>query len=232
MTTILAIETSSERASVALLYGGTLINRALPGSGAAHSGNVLPTIRQLMAEAELGLSALDGIAFGRGPGAFTGVRLACGVAQGLALGVDRPVAAISSLEALALPAAREGAALYCAMDARMNEAYIGRFVVNGGRLVAEGEVVCVPPAEAPVPATGGWIGLGTAFAAYAGHWPQALALQVSMRETQDWPLAEDVARLAAAQPDCWQDAALAAPEYVRNRVALTVAERLAQGGRA
>ncbi|GAA5161451.1 tRNA (adenosine(37)-N6)-threonylcarbamoyltransferase complex dimerization subunit type 1 TsaB [Viridibacterium curvum] len=232
MTTILAIETSSECASVALLYGNELISRALPGTGAAHSGNVLPGIHLLMADAQLGLASLDVIAFGRGPGAFTGVRLACGVAQGLALGVDRPVAAISSLEALALPAARAGSRLYCAMDARMNEAYIGRFLVVDGRLVADGEVVCVPPAEAPLPESDGWTGLGTAFAAYAGLWPQALAHQVSFPGVQATPLAEDVARLAAARPDCWLDAALAAPEYVRNRVALTTAERLAQGGRA
>lgn len=231
MTKILAIETSSESASVALLCGESLLSRTLPGSGSAHSGNVLPVIQALLADAGLPLSALDVIAFGRGPGAFTGVRLACGVAQGLSLGLDRPVAAISSLAALALPHADAGRVL-CAMDARMNEAYVAAFGFAEGQPQQQGEALCVAPEGLPLPAETGWVAVGTAFAAYAARLPTDLSARLVVRDATAVPLAADVARLAAAQPASWQDAALAAPEYVRNRVALTVAERLAQGGRA
>lgn len=232
MTTILAIETSCERASLALMRHGEVQQRNLPGSGAAHSGSVLPAIKAMLAEAGLPFSALDLIAFGRGPGAFTGMRLACGVAQGIALGIDRPVAAISSLEALALPFAAQADAIYCAMDARMNEAYVARYRVNAGQLVLEGVLDCVPPEALPLPQETGWLGVGTAFAAYAARLPAGFADHVTLLDDVAVPLAADVARIAAARPELWLDAALAAPDYVRNRVALTTAERLAQGGRA
>jgi tRNA threonylcarbamoyladenosine biosynthesis protein TsaB len=232
MSIILSIETSCEHGSIALLRGEEALSRALPVGGNTHSGALLPAIRQLLTEADITVTALDVIAFGRGPGAFTGVRLACGVAQGLALGGDLPVAAISSLEALALPYADRAPRLYCAMDARMSEVYVATFSGTGGMLQALTDATCVPPDAAPLPEMNEWSGIGTAFAAYAAQLAARLGARVSVLDAAAVPQAISVARLAAANPALWLDAAFAAPDYVRNRVALTTAERLAQGGKA
>ncbi|MFA9438169.1 tRNA (adenosine(37)-N6)-threonylcarbamoyltransferase complex dimerization subunit type 1 TsaB [Uliginosibacterium sp. sgz301328] len=226
---ILALETSCERGSVALMLDGDLVERALSGSASGHSANILPLVREMLAEAGIGVSALDCVAFGSGPGAFTGLRLACGVAQGLALGVDRPVAPINSLLALAEPI--DADLIYCAADARMNEAYVARFQRQNGALVQVAEAECVPPQSVPVPPEGGWRGVGTAFRAYPAI-AERFAGHVAVLDPEAVPLAGAVARLAARDPAAWIDPALAAPEYVRNHVALTVAERLAQGGKA
>lgn len=226
---ILALETSCERGSVALILDGEPIERALPGSAAGHSANILPLVREMLAEAGIGVAALDCIAFGSGPGAFTGLRLACGVAQGLALGADRPVAPVNSLLAMAEPVAAD--LIYCAADARMNEAYVARFRRQNGGLVQVAEAECVPPESVPVPVDAGWQGVGTAFRAYPSI-AERLAHHVAVLDAEAVPHAAAVARLAAGNPASWIDPALAAPEYVRNRVALTVAERLAQGGKA
>jgi tRNA threonylcarbamoyladenosine biosynthesis protein TsaB len=232
MSIILSIETSCEHGSIALLRGEEALSRSLPVGGNTHSGALLPAIRQLLAEADISVSTLDVIAFGRGPGAFTGVRLACGVAQGLALGGDLPVAAISSLEALALPYMHRAPRFYCAMDARMSEVYVATFVHTHGALQALSETTCVPPDAAPLPEADEWSGIGTAFTAYAPQLAARLGTRVSVLDAAAVPQAMSVARLAAANPALWLDAALAAPDYVRNRVALTTAERLAQGGKA
>jgi tRNA threonylcarbamoyladenosine biosynthesis protein TsaB len=232
MSIILSIETSCEHGSIALLCGEEVLSRALPVGGNTHSGALLPAIRQLLAEAGTPVSALNVIAFGCGPGAFTGVRLACGVAQGLALGGGLPVAAISSLEALALPFVDRAAKVYCAMDARMSEVYVAMFASPHGVLQTVTDATCVPPDAAPLPEAGEWSGIGTAFAAYAPQLAGRLGERVNVLDAAAVPQAASVARLAAAKPALWLDPALAAPDYVRNRVALTTAERLAQGGKA
>jgi tRNA threonylcarbamoyladenosine biosynthesis protein TsaB len=232
MTTILSIETSCEHGSIALLREGEVLTRLLPVGGNTHSGSLLPAIKGLLAEASLAIGALDVIAFGRGPGAFTGVRLACGVAQGLALGADLPVAAISSLEALAFPFVSQAVNLYCAMDARMSEVYVAMFPYQNLGLIPLAYPVCLPPDAVPLPEGDTWHGVGNAFAAYAAQLYARLGVQVMVLDANAVPQAASVARLAASNSASWQDAGLAAPDYVRNRVALTTAERLAQGGRA
>lgn len=232
MTTILSIETSCEHGSIALLHAGEMLSHVLPVGGNMHSGSLLPAIKTLLAEASLTVGALDVVAFGRGPGAFTGVRLACGVAQGLALGADLPVAAISSLAALALPYLQQADRLYCAMDARMSEIYVALFRRQGLGFSPFADVACLPPEDAPLPESDEWLGVGTAFAAYRDRLAARLAERVRVLDANAVPQAASVALLTAADRTSWQDAALAAPDYVRNRVALTTAERLAQGGRA
>lgn len=227
---ILAIETSSERGSVALWLDGVLSETLLTGSGSGHSASVLPAIRGLWRDAGLSASDMDVMAFGAGPGAFTGVRLACSIAQGLALGADRPVAMIDSLAALAEPAC--SGPIYCAMDARMSEIYVAGFErMADGSLCCVQPAQCVAPDEAPLPLHPAGLGLGTAFRAYPALVAR-LAASFSAIEANAAPTAAAVARLAAAQSAHWCDAALAAPTYVRDRVAQTIAERLAQGGRA
>ncbi|MCK2127034.1 tRNA (adenosine(37)-N6)-threonylcarbamoyltransferase complex dimerization subunit type 1 TsaB [Thauera aromatica] len=228
---VLAIETACEQGSVALLYEGELLSRRIEGAK-NHSEAVLRDIRDLLGEAGLVPAQLDAVAFGAGPGAFTGLRLACGIAQGLALGADLGVAAICSLQALALRA--EAPRVFVATDARMGEVYHAAFVHD-----AENEpqavtgIGCCAPGEVVLP-PGRWSAAGSAFAA----WPEALRQRLDDRLDACLPSllpdAAEVARLAVRRVE--QGALLApehaAPLYVRDKVALTTAERLARGGRA
>ena len=223
---ILALETSCEIASVALLGDDFASSQCLV-SPPAHSTNLLPLIRQMLESQGLRLADLDVIAFGRGPGAFTGGRLACSVAQGLAVGANLPVAAVDSL--LALAEANGAERVYCAMDARMNEAYVARYVKQENGWGVDLPPACLPPLALPLPEDGVWAGVGTAFRAYADALAPLAGKLVSV-DAEAVPTALAVARLARDM--AWQDAAEVSPLYVRDRVALTVAERLAAGGRA
>lgn len=223
---ILALETSCETASIALLCDGALHSESFV-SPPAHSAVLLPALRALLKAHGVSLRELDVIALGRGPGAFTGVRLACSVAQGLALGAGCPVAQIDSLRALA--DAAEADRVYCAMDARMGEAYVARYQRVEEVWQCVQEPSCLAPVDLPVPGEPGWIGVGTAFSAY----PECrvrLETVVSVRDDPAVPTAASIARLATTVP--WEDPAGISPLYVRNRVAQTIAERLAAGGRA
>src|SRR6185437_7852342 len=126
---LLAIETATEACSVALLYGEALIDRS-ELAPRKHAELVLPMAEELLAEAGISRKRLDAIAVGRGPGAFTGVRLATSVAQGLALALDIPVVPVSSLAALAMQAPKNGAAILATIDARREEIYAGAFRFN------------------------------------------------------------------------------------------------------
>ncbi|MDR2260447.1 MAG: tRNA (adenosine(37)-N6)-threonylcarbamoyltransferase complex dimerization subunit type 1 TsaB [Azoarcus sp.] len=226
---LLAFESSCERASAALyINGGT---RVVWFEGHAdHSERILAVTAALLAEAGLGMGALDAVAFGAGPGAFTGLRLACGVAQGLALGAGLGVIPVCTLAALAMQSPRPLALV--ATDARMGEIYHGRYRVEGGAVSELAAPACCAPAALPRPPAGAWFGLGTAFAAHTADLTTVTAGLAGCDPTAT-PSAEAVARLAAAMGA----AAMAPPErtaplYVRNKVALTTAERLARGNKA
>jgi tRNA threonylcarbamoyladenosine biosynthesis protein TsaB len=223
---ILALDTSSETASLALYLGGESRHVALP-SPPAHSATLLPALQGLLAEAACPLGALDVIACGIGPGAFTGVRLACSVAQGLALAADLPVAPVCSL--LALAQASEAESVYVAVDARMGEVYAAQYQRGAAGWRTLLAPCCVAPAQLPDLPDGDWIGVGSAFAAYADDCA-SLREKLLQVDAAARPDARALAALAVAQP--WIDAAQLAPLYVRDRVAYTVAERLAAGGRA
>lgn len=146
MTTILALNTSTEACSVALYHRGETISRfeVIPR---LHAQRILPMVQELMAEAGLSLPAVDALAFGRGPGAFTGVRIAVGIVQGLAFALDRPVIPISDLAVLAQRGWRERGAKHvaAAIDARMDEVYWGCYrLVNGEMRLASTETVVAP----------------------------------------------------------------------------------------
>lgn len=225
---LLALETSTRRLSVALWRDGELTERAedVPNGG---SERLLPWVSQLLAQAGMAVTALDGIAFGAGPGGFTGLRLACGVAQGLAFGLNRPVLGVSTLEALAMAShIRDGERLFACLDARMNEVYCAAYLIRDGvaeTLMAE---MVAPPQQVVLPPGAGWIGCGDGFAAYPG----LLADDLEALRADFWPTAAAVARLAAPRlaSGCGTDAGLATPLYVRDKVALTTAERFARGG--
>jgi tRNA threonylcarbamoyladenosine biosynthesis protein TsaB len=221
---VLALETSTRQISVALWQDGKLIERAAD-SQTGGSMLVLPWVDELLAEAGIAKSRIAGIAFGAGPGSFTGLRLACGVAQGLAFGLDVPAFGVTTLAALALASGE--ARVFACMDARMNEVYTGAYEV-AGREVREIEAPRVaPPEMVALPAGEGWVGCGDGYASYAARLPSPPRVRADV-----FPTAAAVAELAAPRLARGEgvDAALAMPLYVRDKVALTTAERLARGG--
>lgn len=227
MPIILAIETSSELASCALLDGERVAWRESSGVR-THSQSVLPMVQELLAEAGIGLAACDAIAFGAGPGSFTGVRTACGVAQGLAFGARLPVLPLVTLEAMAEACrARTGASeVLAVLDARMGEVYWAQYRYdNGWRVVAE-PALCAPEAVAPL-AADGLAACGNGFAAYPEGFAGRTFAQGALADIM--PHARELAVLAAAALAEGKavDAAHAQPLYLRNKVAYTFAERQA-----
>jgi len=225
---LLAFETATRRLSVALWQDGELIERAaeIPNGGSEH---ILPWAHELLAEAGLALNQIDGIAFGTGPGGFTGLRLACGIAQGLAYGLDLPVIPVSTLEALALASGERD--VWACLDARMNEVYGAAYRVEGDSARQLMAPVCIPPAVAPAPTfAGGW-GVGDGFAAYGSLLHARKSDLIGVR-SDVFPTAAAVLRLAAPAfaTGVAVSAALAQPIYVRDKVALTTVERIARGG--
>jgi tRNA threonylcarbamoyladenosine biosynthesis protein TsaB len=212
-----AIETSAEWCSVALWSGGEIaaLESRAPGR---HAELVLPMLERLLAQAGITPRALDAVAFGAGPGSFTGLRIACGVAQGIALACGMPVIGVSTLEAIA---EESGAARVVAcLDARMREVYYAALERDDARWREVIAARCVAPADAPRPPGEGWIGCGSGFAVYG---PLGLALV----RPEVRPSAVAVARLAAPRLAAGEgvDAARAAPQYLRDKVALTIEER-------
>ena len=223
---ILALETANDPGSIALWRDGAVDCRSCPPSG-SNSETLLPLAELALRDAGLAFPDLDAIAFGSGPGSFTGLRVACAVAQGLAMARELPLLAVGSLHAMA---AQSGAGkAIVALDARMGEVYFARF--DGGELV--GEIVVCAPESAPLPADGGWLACGNGFAVYPALRERAAPL-VCAWQLERLPNAEAVVRVAAPRLARGEriDPAQASPLYVRDKVARTVAERLADGGRA
>lgn len=227
---ILALETSTELGSCALWRDGSLLERRCP-AGRSHSETLLPLIRELLAEAGTSVAALDAIAFGAGPGAFTGLRVACGAAQGLAVAAGLPLLPVTSLEATAVQAG-DGDVL-ALLDARMGEIYAAAYRVQAGTCQQLGEIRVLPPAALVLPEADGWRACGNAPAAYPLLQDRLQAAGIAILPGI-LPTAAAVAGLAAPRVARGEgvDAALAAPLYIRDKVAKTVAERLGEGGRA
>ena len=211
-----AIETSTQWCSVALWSDGELAALERRADN-RHSEMVLPMLLSLVNPREV-----DAIAFGAGPGSFTGLRIACALAQGLALPRGLPVLGVSTLEALAH---ESGAARVVAcLDARMREVYYSALEKEGSGADARWREViparCVAPQDAPRPPGDGWIGCGSGFAAYGDMGLARVFPQVH-------PTAAAVAALAAPRLAAGEgvDAALAAPAYLRDKVALTKQEQ-------
>ena len=225
---LLAFETATEACSVAVLVDGEVRER-FEIAPRRHAELALPWAEALLAEAGIARAQLDAIAVGRGPGAFTGVRLAIALAQGIALALDRPVIPVSTLAALAMHAGGEHR--IAAIDARMGEVYLGLFVRDGDDLRALGEEIVVAPDQAPLPEGEGWSGAGTGFAAADGALKARFAGHLTAVDTSALPRAGDIARLAALAYARGEAVApeRAEPAYLRNNVALTIAERAAQG---
>jgi tRNA threonylcarbamoyladenosine biosynthesis protein TsaB len=227
---ILAIETSTDFGTCALLTDGDIEQR-ICSPVRPHSETLLPLVRQLMSDHGTGFTQLDALAFGAGPGAFTGLRVACGVAQGLAVGAGLPVVPVCGLEAMA--ASVNEFRVLSLLDARMGEVYSAAYERREGSLELQGEIRVDPPATLDLPANGDWMACGNALAAY----PE---LGGRLRDAGFvlcpgvLPQAGAVAQLAALRlaQGAGIDPAQAAPLYVRDKVAKTIRERLDAGGKA
>lgn len=224
---LLAFETATEACSVAVCSDGQVRER-FEIAPRKHAEFALPWAEALLAEAGIARSQLDAIAVGRGPGAFTGVRLAIALAQGIALALDRPVVAVSTLAVLAMNA--PPGKVLAAIDARMGEVYAGTFIADGKGVAATGaETVSAPDAAVLAGDDGGWQGVGTGFAAAQGALHAALAPRLASVDATILPRAAHLARLAVA---AFERGEAVAPErlepaYLRNNVALTLAEQAA-----
>lgn len=229
---LLALDTSSAQCSVALLEGDVLTQRGV-ATARDHARLLLPLVDELLAESGIGLPALDGIAFGCGPGSFTGLRIAAAVTQGLAAGAGLPVLPVSSLRALAEQARAAGEPvadgwLLACMDARMGEVYWGLYAdgplpvaaASGGERVSSPQVL---PAElAGLLPTQGRVRAGAGMG--LGAWPALAGIVQSGGSCLPAaePHAAQVARLAQsdlAGGAAWKDPAAAQPVYLRDRVA-------------
>lgn len=222
---ILAFDTSTNWCSVALWLDGETPFKAVE-AGQAHSRLLLPMVRALLAEAGLSLGSLDAIAYGKGPGAFTGLRIACSVAQGLAMGAGLPVIGITTLDAMA---EESGAARVVAcLDARMGEIYAAVLERNTERWQALTGPALYRPEAAPLPPAGEWIGCGSAFATYAEALRQRYDGWLVATFAEILPHARSIARLAASALARGEGlpAEAAEPYYVRDKVALKVSERV------
>jgi tRNA threonylcarbamoyladenosine biosynthesis protein TsaB len=224
---LLAIETSTEACSVAVYVDGEVRERH-ELAPRRHTQLVLPWADELLAEAGLRKSQLDAIAVGRGPGAFTGVRLAIAITQGLALALDRPVLPVSTLAVLAMQG--QGDRIFAAIDARMGEVYLGEFLRQPEGLVhvVTPEVIVVPSLAAlPEQPEQPVHGVGTGFSAESGALVARLGASLLGFDAHALPRATDLARLAAAAyargeaiaPDALE------PAYLRDKVALTLEEQ-------
>jgi tRNA threonylcarbamoyladenosine biosynthesis protein TsaB len=226
MSIILAIETSSEMASCALLRDGEVIFRESSGVR-THSQSVLPMVQELLEEAGIVLRQCDAIAYGAGPGSFTGVRTACGISQGLGFGAGLPLVPVVTLDAMALACrqAQGAASVLAVLDARMNEVYWAQYRFEGDTPVAVLPPALTAPADvAPAPGEA-LVVCGNGFSAY----PEAFAGKpFAERAHQDiMPHAVQIAGIGARlfQAGHAVPAAQAQPLYLRNKVAYTKEER-------
>lgn len=232
---ILALDTSTEYLTLALALDGQCYGRDLL-AGQTHSQRILPLLRELLDEAGVELADLDGIAFGAGPGSFTGLRIGCGVAQGLAFGADLPVVGISTLLALAEDAGDAQQVIAC-LDARMGEVYHAAYRKQGGiwqEVLAPGlyapDAVPALPAQALTGNDGvvqGWTGIGSGWKSYADSLQQQYAGQLAQVLPDAYPRAAAIAALALPRFAAGEarPADEAAPVYIRNKVAMTTSER-------
>ena len=224
---LLALETGTEACSVALWIDGDVRER-FEVAPRRHAELVLPWTDALLAEAGVRKSQLDAIACGRGPGAFTGVRLAVALTQGLALALDRPVLGISTLAALALDApAQDGEPILAAIDARMGEVYVGGYVRDTEGLSTCMDEALAPPQAVDAAQAAAWVGVGTGFGAVDGALVARLGTRLRSFDADALPHAAAVARLAAisyARGEAIAPERLE-PAYLRDKVALTLVEQ-------
>lgn len=221
---LLALDSSTEHCSAAVSIDGAVRAREAH-AGQTHSSVLLGMVDELLCAEGMALRDLDAIAYGEGPGSFTGLRIACGLVQGLAFGAQRPVVGVGTLLAMA-----EGAAaprVVCCLDARMQEIYLAAYEreERGWRTV-HAPSVC-PPTAAPRLPGDGWLGCGSGFAAHRAVLCERYGAQLAALEPERYPHARDIARLGLARLRAGMVLAPeeAVPVYLREKVALRIDER-------
>ena len=220
---IIAIETATEACSAALYLNGEVLERH-ELAPREHNRLILPMVESLLQEAGLVLAQMDALAFGRGPGSFTGVRIATGVAQGLAFAVDLPVAPVSTLAAMALQAFDECTVdhAFACIDARMGEVYWGIYRRDGQGVETVTAEAVVPPEAVDVPPVVNGVGIGSGWATYEDVLRQRVGMErISTILRDRFPRAAQIARLGAEifQRGGCVSAELALPVYLRDQVA-------------
>jgi len=219
---ILALDTCTESCSAALLYQGQIFER-VEMTQRGHSDLILAMMDELFAEANTTIAEVDAMAFGRGPGSFTGVRVGVGVAQGIAFARDIPVIPISSLAATAQGVVDtfSNEFIAVAMDARMGEIYGANFqVVDGLVFLLDEEQVC-PPEKFKAISEQSWLGIGTGWAEYEAILSENFSGQLSQVEANRFPQASSIIKLALQEVEAGRllPADQALPVYLRNNVA-------------
>ena len=221
---ILALDTSTEYCSVALWRDGAVVERC-ELAGQKHSEMLMAMLDALLCETKMKLAQLDGIAFGKGPGSFTGIRIACGVTQGLALGANLPVVGVCTLQALAEASGK--ARVIAVLDARMGEIYHAVYEKHHDAWTTVSEPCLCRPEDAPSVSGDDWYGVGSGFAAHGVALNARYAGQLRGVNGTVVPQAAAIAALGAAQFELGHgvDAAEALPLYLRDKVALKTSER-------
>ena len=224
MRVVLALETSTEYCSVALWQDGMVTSRC-ELAVQKHSEMAIAMLDALLQDSGFRIQDMDGIAFGKGPGSFTGVRIACGVAQGLALGANLPVAGVCTLQALAEASGKPR--VIAALDARMGEIYHAAYEKQGDDWIALSEPRLCKPQDAPLVPGDDWFGAGSGFAAHGIALTERYAAQLQGVDGAAVPQAAAIAALGAAQfaQGGGVVAAEALPLYLRDKVALKTSER-------
>ena len=223
---VLAIETSTEVCSIGLSVCGNITVAEKTGNQ-SHSEHVLPMIDKLLVSKNIGIGEIDVIGFGAGPGSFTGVRLACGVAQGLAFGVNIPVVPVSSLEAMAQHTKMDKVVV--CQDARMNQVYAAAFERKGGAWRATIDPYVCDPQDVIIPAGDGWVACGSGFVSYQEIFATSTNFSIPILDhAYIRPRAREIMHItcrefADGNAVCAEDAI---PVYVRDKVALTLNEQL------
>ncbi|WP_110666328.1 tRNA (adenosine(37)-N6)-threonylcarbamoyltransferase complex dimerization subunit type 1 TsaB [Salinicola halophilus] len=225
MPSLLALDASSNACSSALWRDGTLIHR-FEIAPREHTRRLMPMIDELLDEAGMRLADLDAIAYGHGPGSFTGLRIAAGIAQGLAYGADLPLMGVSTLESLALAAHRQWHARHvvAALDARMGEIYVGAYRCVEGEVEICLEERVISPAKLRLPGEEGdreWVGIGSGWQLLE-QTPVQIRASLAQVLPDELVAAQDIVRLAAgawARGERGGAPHDATPVYLRNEVA-------------
>ena len=221
---LLALETSTEACSVAISLDGKIHERI--DHGQHHSDVILGMVQQVLAEAGLSLKQLDAIAFSRGPGSFTSLRIGAGVVQGLAFGANLPVVPVSSLAVLARGV--DAPKVLAAFDARMNQVYWGAYVRNEkGFVELQGQEIVIAPADVPLPEGSGWVGAGSGWDQYGAVLTTRIGKGLGEWRKQVFPVARHVAELGMELLKAGKTviAEQALPVYVRDEVAVKQVHR-------
>lgn len=230
MSRILALDTSTEACSCALWLDGEIVSH-FELAPRKHTKIILPLIDQLLADAGVEKRSLDAVAFGRGPGSFTGVRIAASIAQGIAFSLDTPILPISTLAALAQQGVEEYQAekVISLMDARMGEVYHAQYVSGDDGIVAlDGTEQVIKPDLLTAPEDSGWLSLGSGWTTYGELLTNVMGEKVAEVHAEHWPDSKYIVQLAAHAYAKGEAVApeLGLPVYLRDKVADTIEERM------